>query len=170
MPLDIPQFVAKKNAAYGDMFLLLVEIEYAPGQFVRWARLGRGESSITFEGQTWVAFGLGNPRRSQNSRGQIPMFELPIANPKRIFQSTLQSYIVEGRPGRLITVDRANLSDPTAKAEEWFTVQMATPSPEMIVLTCQGLRFNPIRSRIPRTTMTRTRYPGLAGSSRNRYY
>lgn len=170
MPLDIPAFIAKKNAAYGKAFLLLVEIEYAPGEFLRWARLGRGEASITFEGETWVPFAIGNPRRSQNSRGQIPLFDLPIGNPQRIFQSTLQTYIVEGKSGRLITVDRDNLGDPTAKAEEWFVVESAGSAADFIVLTCKGVRFNPLRSRIPRTTMTRTRYPGLAGINRHRYY
>ena len=169
--LDIPQFVAKKNAASGEKFGLLVEIEYEDGQFVRWARLdGWGETSLDFEGETWIAFGIGNPKRSQNSQGQIPTFDLPIANPKRIFQSVLSAFIVEGRTGRLITVDKDNLADPTAKTEEWFTVKNARSEGTTITLVCTSIRFNPLRCRIPRRNMTRAKYPGLLGNSRQRFY
>jgi hypothetical protein len=168
--LDIEQFVANKNALYGNAFLVLVEIEYAAGEFLRWARLGKAEGSVTFEGNIFVPFGVGNPRRSQNSRGQIPTFDLPVANPQRIFQSTLQNYIIEGKTGRLITVDRDQLDDPTAKAEEWFTVETANSHASTITLTCKGVRFNPRRCRIPSKTMTRREYPGLLGSNRARFY
>jgi hypothetical protein len=167
---DIEQFVTKKNALYGDAFLLLVEIQYAPSEFLRWARVGKAEVDIVFEGNIFVPFGIGNPRRSQNSRGQIPTFDLPIANPKRIFQSTLQNYIIEGKVGRLVIVDRDQLDDPTAKAEEWFTVETANSHAQLITLTCKSVRFNPRRCRIPSRTMTRSAYPGLLGSNRTRFY
>ena len=166
---DIEQFVAKKNALYGDAFLLLIEIEYAPGQFVRWARVGKAEGAVTFEGNQFVPFGIGNPKRSQNSRGEIPIFDLPIANPRRIFQSTLQHYIIEGKRGRLITADRDQLDDPTAKAEEWFTIETANAHAQTITLTCKSVRFNPRRCRIPSRTMTRRAYPGLLGPNRSRF-
>lgn len=181
MPLDIPAFIAKKNALEGQTFLLLVEIEYTAGQFVRWVcdpeyapqpQFGRTSNvaTVSFEGNLYVPFAIGRPTRSQNSRGEIPMFDLPIANPKRVFQSTIQTYILEGKTGRLITVDRDNLSDPTAKAEEWFTIEKAESTGEIITLTCKGVRFNPLRSRIPRKNMTRGNYPGLMGSTRHRFY
>ncbi len=168
--LDIPQFVEKKNARSGDAFLLLVEIEYAPGEFLRWARVGKTEGNITFEGNIFVPFRIGNPRRSQNSRGQIPTFDLPVGNPKRIFQSVLESYIIEGKSGRLIVVDRDQLDDPTAKAEEWFTVETVNSHAETITITCKGVRFNQRRCRIPSKTMTRREYRGLLGKNRTRFY
>lgn len=169
--LDIPEFIERKNERDGDKFVLLVEIEYSPGLYVRWARLdGFVDTSIVFEGFTWTAFGIGNPRRTQNSRGEIPTFDLPLANPERIFQSVLHNYIVEGRPGRLVTVHRDHLDDPSAKVVEWFTVQSANTSARMVNLTCQSVRFNPRRSRIPAKTMTRAEYPGLLGANHRRFY
>jgi hypothetical protein len=181
MPIDVPGFVEAKNALYGDQFLLLIEIEYADGEFVRWAcdteyatapqfRRTAPISSITFEGNIYVGRPIGKPTRSQNSRGEIPTFEIQIANPQRIFQSTLQNHIIEGKAGRLITVRRDALADPTANASEWFTVENARSQAETITLVCKGCRFNPLRSRIPRKNMTRANYPGLPGSTRNRFY
>jgi phage-related protein len=169
--LDIEQFVAKKNALHGDAFVLLIEIEYASGEYIRWSRLNdRTDSAITFEGSTWAPFPIGNPKRSQNARGEIPTFDLAIANPQRIFQSILSNYIVEGKTGRLITVHRDHLDDPTAKAEEWFTIESASAHAGEITLTCRGVRFSPRRCRIPSKTMTRAEYPGLLGNSRHRFY
>lgn len=167
---DLEQFISKKNSLYGDAFLLLIEIEYTTGEFLRWARVGKAEGSIIFEGNTFVPFGIGNPRRSQNSRGQIPTFDLALSNPQRIFQSTLENYIVEGKVGRLIIVDRDQIDDPTAKAEEWFTIETANSHAQLITLTCKSIRFNPRRCRIPSKTMTRSAYPGLLGSNRTRFY
>jgi hypothetical protein len=167
---DIPQFVEKKNSLYGEAFLILVEIEYAPDSFIRWARTdARIEPSVTFEGEVWNAFPIGNPRRTQSARPEIPTFDLPVANPDRVLQSVLQNYIVEGKVGRLVIVDRDQLDDPTAKAEEWFTVETASANAREIVLTCKSVRFNPRRVRIPSQTMTRQEYPGLLGASRFRY-
>lgn len=168
--LDVPQFVAKKNARYGDAFLLLLEINYADGEFLRWAKIdGRLEPSIEFEGETWTAFGIGIPQRSQTSRAEIPTFEIPIANPDRAMQSILHNYIIEGKTGRLITADRDHLDDPTAKAEEWFTVEIVSATAKVVTLTCKGVRFNPRVARIPSQTMTRREYPGLLGINRSRY-
>ncbi len=167
--LDVPQLVEKKNALWGDALVLLLELEYLAGSFLRWARIdGRLESSIEFEGELWLAFPIGNPRRPQSSRSEIPTFEIPVANPDRIFQSVLQNHIIEGKSGRLITVDRDHLDDPTAKVEEWFTVETATSTAKQVTLTCKGIRFNPRRARIPSQTMTRAEYPGLL-PSRYRY-
>lgn len=169
--LDVPAFVAKKNALHGDAFVLLVEIEYAAGEYIRWARINdRTDAPITFEGHVWTAFPIGNPKRSQNARGELPTFDLPIANPQRIFQSILANFIVEGKTGRLITVNRDHLGDPTAKAEEWFTVETANSHASTITLTCKSVRFNPRRCRIPAKSMTRAEYPGLLGNSRHRFY
>jgi hypothetical protein len=169
MPEDIEAFVAKKNALYGSKFALLVEIEYADGEFIRWAKTEDG-ADVTFDGSVYVAFPIGKIKRSHNSRGEIGIFNIPIANPQRIFQSTLQNYIIEGKTGRLITVDRDNLGDPTACQSEWFTIELADSVAETITLSCKNVRFNPLRSRIPRRTMTRSNYPGLMGSTRHRFY
>jgi phage-related protein len=169
--LDIPAFVAKKNALNGDAFVLLIEIEYQAGDYLRWARVdSRVDDAILFEGNTYEPFGIGNPRRSQNSSGQIPTFDLPIANPRRAFQSVLQNHIVEGKTGRIITVHRDHLADPTAKAEEWFTIEAASSAASLLTLTCRAVRFNPRRCRIPSKVMTRAEYPGLLGSARHRFY
>lgn len=166
MPIPVPDFVALKNARWGEAFVLLLEIEYADGQFVRWARLGSTETSISFEGHTWDATVLiGNPRRSQNSRAEIPTFDIPLSNPERVFQSVLQNYIVEGRSGRLITVHRDHLDDPTAKIEEWFTIETASSNAKVINLTCRGVRHNPRSCRIPSQTMSRREYPALRGAN-----
>lgn len=168
--LDIPLFVEKKNARFGDAFLLLVEIEYAPGEFLRLARTDpRLEPSIEFEGKTWISFPIGNPRRPQSARAEIPSFDLPIANPERVLQSIIGNHIIEDKPGRLITANRDHLDDPTAKAEEWFTIRSAGSNAREVVLNCEGVRFNPRRTRIPSQTMTRAEYPGLLGASRYRY-
>lgn len=166
---DVQAFVAAKNRLWGDQaFVLLLEISYAPGQFIRWARLSKTETSITFEGAEWTNFPFDKPKTSQNARAEIPTFDIPIANPQRVFQTILSSYIVEGRPGRLVIVHREHLSDPTAKIDQWFTVETARCSDRQINLTCKAVRYNPRRARIPSKTMTRTEYPGLLGVNRRR--
>lgn len=171
MPHDVPALIANKNALWGEAFILLIEIEYSAGEFIRWSRLNdRTDGAVTFEGETYTPFPIGNPRRSENSRGQIPTFDLPIANPERVFQGVLHNHIVEGKSGRLITVHRDSLDDPTAKIEEPFTVEMASAHAKEIVLTCKAVRFNPRRTRIPSKVMTRAEYPGLLGSNRHRFY
>lgn len=136
-------------------------------QYVRWARIEK--DSVTFESKTWSAFGFGYPSRSQNARGEFPTFEIPIANPGRTMQSILEQNIVEGRNGRLITVHRLHLADPTANSQEQFTIIDAKTRGQMATLSCAGVRFNWLRTPIPRKLITRAEFPGIQGS-RSRYF
>jgi phage-related protein len=170
MPLDVVPFIAEKNKRWGEAFVMLVEIQYAAGVFWRVAKLGLTEESIEFEGETWTNFPIDIPRRSKNSRAEIPTFDLSVANPERVFQSILHNYVVEGRTGRLITVHRDHIDDPTAKIEERFTIESATSTARVVTVTCRAIRFNPRRSRIPSRTMTRAEYPGLLGPGQRRFF
>lgn len=145
----------------------LASTPFSVGQYLRWAQIESG--SISFEGKTWTAIGIGNPVRSQSSKGKITGFDIPLANPARSAQSVLHGYIVEDHSGRLITVHRDMLGDPLAKAEEWFTVKGATTNDVIASLVCEGVRFNPLRTKVPKTYVTRAEYPGILGS-RSRYY
>jgi hypothetical protein len=167
MPLHVEQFVSEKNKRQGSEPLLLVEIEYTSGTYFR---IAKSVTDVTFDGETWVAFGFEKPRRSQNSRAEIPTFDLVLANPERVVGSILENYIVEGKTGRLITVHRDHLDDPTAKFEEWFEVKTADVHEKTITLTCKGVRGNPRRMRVPSSTMTRSEYPGLAGATKQHYF
>jgi hypothetical protein len=135
-------------------------------QYVRWARIEKG--SVTFESKTWNAFGYGIPTRSQNARGEFPTFDIPVANPGRTLQALLEQNIIEGRNGRLITVHRLHLADPTANNQEQFTVIDAKTRAQLATLTCAGIRFNWLRTPIPRKLITRAEFPGIQGS-RSRY-
>jgi len=166
--LDLPGFVAEKNKAYGKKFVLLVEIEHAPDQFTRVGRFA-DTPSLTFQGFTWTGYGIGNPQRPQNSSGQIPTFDLPVINAGRTISSLFENNIIEGRPGRLLTVHRDLLSDPANAFEEPFTVVTADAGDDgMASITCAGVKFNWLRKKIPAELVTRVRYPGVLGS-RARY-
>jgi len=140
----------------------------AGDQYTRWCRLPSGSGTVSFEGQTWTSFGIGNPVRSQNPHGQIPTFDLQLTNVGRFVQSILENYILEWRPGRLITVHKDYLSDPNAKSEEPFTVITADTTTPVAALTCASVRFNWLRAQIPRKVVTRANYPGVLGS-RSKY-
>lgn len=165
---DIPAFVAEKNKLWGKAFVLLFELDYTgEGDYIRWARIEKG--TITFQGATFAAAGFSDPARSQNSRGEIPTFDIAFANPQRTLQSVLHAHILEGRSGRLITVHRDLLDDPTAADEEGFTIVTASVNEQIATLTCAGVRFNALRAKVPRRVITRDRYPGVLGNTRGRY-
>lgn len=163
----IPDFVEEKNSLWGKAFVLLLEIEYAPGQMVRWARISEDfEDDIVFDGETYTAFRMTNPRRPKSARGEIPTFEIALANPLRRFGSTIANTVVEGRPGRLITVHRDHLANPAAADAESFTIMSAGAADQYVTLTCRGVRFNVSRARVSRRTVNRRRYPGALGLAR----
>lgn len=170
--LDIPAFIADKNALErigGKEFILLLELEYADGEYLRWFRSPKVDETITFEGVTWTAFGFGEPARSAGARGEIPTFVIPLSNAGQAAESVLSHYVVEGRQGRLVIANREKLSDSTAKHEEWFTIAYADSDPEKAAITCSSVTFDPLRRLVPSRIVTRARYPGVAGT-RSRLY
>jgi hypothetical protein len=170
MALDIEALIGAKNALWGDAMVMLVEVEYTAGEFIRYARINAlTDSPVTFEGKSFTPWIIGIPKRNQNGQGQIPMFDLIFANPERVLQSTLQYNVVEGRPGRIIAVHRDHLADPNAKVEEKFTVKSAGAHESVATLTCSGIRLNRGTSRIPSRTTSRSRYRGLLGANRGRF-
>lgn len=168
--LNIPAFQSRKNDPYdGKPYILLVELKYADtgggvgGVDPLYIRYARYDIDVIFEGKTWKAFGMGNPARSQSSRGEIPTFDLALANVGREVQSILSNYVVEDRVGRLVTVHVDLLADPSAKHEEPFTVISANANTQHAVLSCAQVKFDPLNVQIPRRVMTRRDYPGLPG-------
>lgn len=169
MPHDVPALIARKNELYGEAFLMLLEINYSDSEVLRWlARDERTNDPVVFEGNTYTPWAFGIPTRSQYSHGQIPMFDIPVANPERVLQSLLQHYVIEGKSGRLITTHREHIDDSSAKIEEWFTIVSADSHATVITLTCSGIRYNPRLGRIPSATMSREEYPGLQPQNRPR--
>lgn len=162
---DITALVEEKNSLHGKAFVLLVEIEYADGQ---WFRFARDKSDIVFGGNTYIAARIGNVRRPRSAGGSIATFEIPFGNALRVLQSLFHTHMIEGRSGRLIDVHRDMLNDPEAARIEDFTIVSAGSSDGVITLQCRGVRFNMSRARVPRRTITRRRYPGVVGQMRHR--
>jgi hypothetical protein len=167
--LDIAGFIAEKNALNPGEFLLLLEIEYADGEFLRWFRSPRADEVIAFDGHDWSAYGFSFPTTSGNSRGEIPTFTISISNAEGTGEALLDQYTVEGRQGRLIIVNRNKLADATAQHSEYFTIAYGDSDESSTTLTCSSVRFNPLRRQVPARLVTRSRYPGVAGT-RSRYF
>ncbi len=160
--LDIPQFAAEKEKRSGKAFIRLLEIEYAPGQFVRYAQYN---TSVTFEGQIWTPFPIAGLRGAkQTTDGSIPAFDIALSNVGREIGAILEVYDIERRPARLLRVHPDQLGDPTAKREEKFIILNARVSGHDAVLTCTPLRFDPMTMLIPRRKYTSAEFPGLLGS------
>jgi hypothetical protein len=112
---------------------------------------------------------MDNPTRSQNTQGQIPTFDLALSNVGQVVESILEQNVVEGRPGRLLTVHRDHLADPTAVFEEPFTIVSASAAIDKAVIKCASVQFNWLRALIPRKVVTRANYPGVMGT-RSRFF
>jgi len=176
--LDIPAWVAEKNRQYGEMFALLLEICYADlgggddglsPQYLRWLWSAQKGDTVVFEGHTFTAGPFSKPTKTVNSQAQIPTFDILFANVGLEVQSIVGTYIVENREGRFITVHRNHLDDPTASASEYFTIETVKTDQLHATVTCSAMAMRILRSKMPRTFITRTRYPGVMGN-RTRWF
>jgi len=159
---DIPQFLAEKEKRSGKAFIRLLEIEYSPGQFVRYARYNK---NVSFEGKIWSPFPMAGLRGSkQTTDGSIPAFDILLSNVGREVGAILEVYDIERRPGRILRVHPDQLGDPTAKREEKFIVLNARVSGRDASLICTPLRFDPMTMLIPARKYTSSEFPGLLGS------
>ena len=166
MPLSVSAFASEKNMLSGSMFILLFELEIADGNFIRFARY---DVDVTFEGQTWEAYGFGDGIDvTHNSQGEIPAYDIAFTNVGRQMQSILEFYDVEGRTGRLLWVHPDHLGDPTAKVEEPFVIVSARSDMRSAAITVSSTPFDPLSVQIPAELASIKKFPGLV-SNNNRY-
>lgn len=159
---SISAFQAEKEKRSGSAFIRLIEIEYAPGQFVRYARYN---TVVTFEGKTWTPFPIAGTRGpKQSTDASIPAFDLNLSNVGREIGAILEVADIEGRPGRLLRVHPGHLGDATAKREDKFIVLNARVSGRDAFITCTPLRFDPLTKVIPKRKVTSRDFPGIGGA------
>jgi hypothetical protein len=159
--LDVPQFAAEKEKRSGDAFIHLLEIEYAPGQFVRYARYNE---PVTFEGLIWSPFPMSKPTRSEASSGEIPAKDIMVSGVGREIASILEFFDIEGRPGRTIRVHPSQLGDPTAKIVSKFIVRSARVQANNAIITVTPLTIDPLTTFVPRRRVSATEFPGILGA------
>jgi hypothetical protein len=163
--LSVTQFLAEKNKLEGDEFVVLFELEYSAGQFLRYARW---DADVTFESHTWSKFPIARIETSQSTQGDIPAFDIGFSNVGREIQSILEFNEVEGLPGRLVIVHSSMLGDPTAKIEEPFIVVSIRADNLSAVMTVAPINFDPFGVMLPRDIVTPDNFPGILGA-RGRY-
>lgn len=158
---DIPAFDAEKEKRSGEAFIHLLEIEYADGLFLRYAKHDR---PVTFEGQTWSPFPMSKPARSENRSGEIPVMDIAVSGVGREIASILEFYDVEGRPGRTVRVHPNYLGDPTAKKESKFIVKSARVMANSAIITVTPLTLDPLTTYLPRKKVSAAEFPGILGA------
>lgn len=165
--INVPPFKPEKNKLSGKKFIILFELEYEPGLFVRYAE-PYFATPITFEAVTWQPFPISGADSSQATSGEIPAFDIAFSNVGREVQSILEFYNVEGKTGRLVRIHPDMLADPTAKIDEPFVVVSARADSHTAVLTVAPVTFDPLGIQLPRELVTPEKFPGILGS-RSRY-
>lgn len=159
---DAPALKAEKEKRSGKALIRLLELEYAPDQFARFAAYNK---NVQFEGKIWTPFPLAGIRGSkQTTDGTVPAFTISLANVGREIGSILEVYDIEGREGRLLRVHPDHLGDSTARREEKFIVLNASVTGRDATLTCTPLRFDPLTMLIPRRHVTSREFPGILGA------
>jgi hypothetical protein len=159
--LPVSAFSAEKNKLFGDGFVILIEIEFAAGSFVRYAQYNE---PVIFEGHTWQPFPIGSVDVSQSAQGDIPAFDITLSTVGRDVMSVLEFYEIEGRPGRVVWVHPDFFGDPTAKIEESFIVVTARADVRNAVLTVAPVVFDPFNIQLPAELVTSKQFPGVLGS------
>ncbi len=149
-----------KNKPEKSVPIVLLEIEFAPAEFVRFARYNR---PVTFQGFDWLPFPIAPLEIEETSTGQTPAFDIAFSNVGREFQSILEFYDVIGRTGRVLWVHPDDLADPTAAIEESFTIIAAHTDARNAAITVTSVAFDPLDVQLPRQLITHADYPGILG-------
>ncbi len=173
---NIPAFAAVKEQS-GDAFIHLLEIEYSPGEFVRYARFN---ITVVLEGNAFTPFPMSKPKRSQSTTGEIPAYDIAVSGVGRELASILELYDIELRPGRAIRVHPSSgvfdnpdvklattltISDPTAKDESPFTIVSARIRGRDAIITVTPVAFNPLGIFLPRKKVSGKDFPGVLGAA-----
>jgi hypothetical protein len=160
--LDISRIFQWKNrtGTGSPVPIVLLELEYATGQFVRFARYNR---VVTFDGHDWLPFPIAPVEVSESSQGETPAHDIAFSNVGREFQSILEFYDIEGTLGRLLWVHPDDLDDPTAAVVENFTVLSAHVDRRNAAITVTPINFDPLDVELPRATVTQEEFPAILG-------
>lgn len=158
--LTVSAFADEKNLVEGKAFILLFELEYDTGSYVRYARW---PDDVSFGGETWTSFPIADFESSVNTKGEIPAFDITFSNVGREIQAILEFYEIEGREGRVLWVHPDHLGDATAKIEEQFTVVSAVANAYNATLTLSPVTFDPLGILLPREVVTTSKFPGIIG-------
>lgn len=157
--LNNPAFAADKNKLWGDAYLKLFEVEYAPGQFARYARAAE---NITFQGHLWLAANIAPVETTETSSGEIPTFPIVIDGAGRAVTALSEQYRLEGCAGRIVTVRHDAYSDPTACVEEHFTIDYVLCDTYSATVTCRMMPFDLLTTLLPADVITAEEFPGAA--------
>jgi len=159
--LNVPAFLEEKNQLFGEGLIILLEIEYATNQFIRFARYN---TAINFEGFNWIPFPISDVEPTETTQGELPAYDIALSNVGREIQSILEFNEIEGASGRLVWVHPDHLADDTAKIEEPFVIISATANVSTAVLTVAPVNFDPFEVQIPAEIVTTSKFPGVLGN------
>lgn len=163
--LDVPAIRATKNQTSGRPALVpLLEIEYAPGDWIRWAKY---DTDIVFAGNTYKSFGFGGIEITNTTKGEVPGTNITVAGAGRELVSILehldpeQDELIEGR---ILWVDPLQLADPTAFIEEPIVLSRARANEQHAELTVASVPFHPHDVPLLGELVTTEEFPGILGN------
>lgn len=166
MPITgYPSWVpAEKNKLVGGSWIELIEIEYNPPTKLR---LAKWSENITWNGETWTAWPIGDISSSQNIEGELPVTTIPITGLTSFIMAILENFVIEGKKGNIYLIHKDHLADNTPVRQTPFTVvNVSIPNWETVnfsVVMAQAA-FEPLKAQLPLRLVTREEFPGVMGS------
>ena len=165
MPVSNPPSwsASEKNKLEGSAWILLFELEYNPGSFIR---LARWTQNVVWDGKTWTAWPIGEPQVSQNLQGELPTTTIPIVGMTSFIMSLVENVVIEGKKGIMYLVHEDHLADNTPVRITPFTVVQLSANWQAVqfVIVAAQAAFEPLKVQLPLKLVTREEFPGVQGS------
>lgn len=130
-------------------------------------RLAKWSQNVSWNGQTWTVWPIGDITPNQNIEGELPTTSIPIAGLTSFIISILENFTIEGKKGNIYMVHADHLGDATPVKKMPFTIiNVSVPNWDTVVFNVimAQAAFEPLRAQLPLKLVTRDEFPGVMGS------
>jgi phage-related protein len=160
LPLSSTVFAEKNKLATDGVFMPAMSIQI-PGTATPF-RIVRNNANVTWQGETWVAFPFEIEPIDEDSKGEVPQFQVRIGNVSRVAEAYLQSYDLYCKTSgftpivaTIYALNSKDLASGVPIAEHEFELQKA--STDAMWATFILGASNPFNRRYPKDRILRDR-------------
>lgn len=117
----------------------------------RWApvlRFVRGPESVTYKGDTYLAFNFMIPEPQEKANGELPTVQLILSNVQRVIQGYLE--IFEGGVGAKVELRIVSSADMLGDPSEYYEFEVTESQADQQSVTFTLGADNPMRQLFPR--------------------